>query len=56
MGSTVGTLRGAGLALAVMAGLAGPAAANSLSGGYLAARQASFLGDFKAAADYYGRA
>ncbi|MBU2961936.1 tetratricopeptide repeat protein [Citreicella sp. C3M06] len=56
MGSKVGTLRGAGLALAVMAGLAGPAAANSLSGGYLAARQASFLGDFKAAAEYYGRA
>ncbi len=53
---TFGPLRGAALALALAAGLAGPVAANSLSGGYLAARQASFLGDFKAAAEYYGRA
>lgn len=55
-GTALGRLRSAGIALALVAGLAGPAAANSLSGGYLAARQASFLGDFKAAADYYGRA
>ncbi|MBN9888787.1 tetratricopeptide repeat protein [Salipiger abyssi] len=55
-GTALGRLRSAGIALALAAGLAGPAAANSLSGGYLAARQASFLGDFKAAAEYYGRA
>ncbi|APZ53071.1 tetratricopeptide repeat protein [Salipiger abyssi] len=55
-GTALGRLRSAGIALALAAGLAGPVAANSLSGGYLAARQASFLGDFKAAADYYGRA
>ncbi|EIE49755.1 tetratricopeptide repeat protein [Salipiger aestuarii] len=52
---TLGPIRGAALALAFAAAVAGPAVANSLSGGYLAARQASFLGDFKAAADYYER-
>ncbi|MDA7424986.1 tetratricopeptide repeat protein [Thalassococcus lentus] len=31
-------------------------AANGVSGDYLAARQASFIGDFKAAARHYGRA
>jgi tetratricopeptide (TPR) repeat protein len=34
---------------------AGAAWASSISGPYLAARQASFLGDFESAAHYYGR-
>jgi tetratricopeptide (TPR) repeat protein len=33
-----------------------PVAANGIAGDYLAARQASFLGDFKSAAHYYSRA
>lgn len=33
-----------------------PVAANGIAGDYLAARQASFHGDFKSAAHYYGRA
>ncbi|MBE9636717.1 tetratricopeptide repeat protein [Salipiger mangrovisoli] len=53
-GKAYGTLRGTVLALALMA--AGAASAESLSGDYLAARQASFEGDFKAAALYYGEA
>lgn len=36
--------------------LAAPATANGIAGSYLAARQASFLGDFESAAFYYGRA
>ncbi|MDJ0821181.1 MAG: tetratricopeptide repeat protein [Paracoccaceae bacterium] len=32
------------------------ASANGLAGDYLAARQASFMGDYKASAEYYGRA
>ncbi|MAU47914.1 MAG: hypothetical protein CMP09_24510 [Yangia sp.] len=55
-GKASGYLRSTALALVALAGLAGPAAAESLSGDYLAARQASFFGDFKAAGDYYGRA
>ncbi len=45
-------------AMVMAAGLALPqmTAANGISGDYLAARQASFEGDFKAAALYYGRA
>ncbi|MCC1494182.1 tetratricopeptide repeat protein [Cognatishimia sp. F0-27] len=35
---------------------AAPLHANGVAGDYLAARQASFAGDFKAAAEYYGRA
>jgi tetratricopeptide (TPR) repeat protein len=42
-------------ALVVQLG-AGAALAESLSGAYLAARQARYLGDFAAASDYYGRA
>ncbi|WP_353471208.1 tetratricopeptide repeat protein [Salipiger sp. H15] len=53
-GKAIGTLRGTVLALALMA--AGAVSAESLSGDYLAARQASFSGDFKAAARYYGEA
>ncbi len=53
-GKALGTLRSTVLALALMA--AGAASAESLSGDYLAARQASFAGDFKAAARYYGEA
>ncbi|SDG72312.1 tetratricopeptide repeat protein [Alloyangia pacifica] len=53
-GKALGTLRSTVLALALMA--AGAASAESLSGDYLAARQASFTGDFKAAARYYGEA
>ncbi|ANT60612.1 hypothetical protein AYJ57_09685 [Salipiger sp. CCB-MM3] len=53
-GKAIGTLRGTVMALALMA--AGAASAESLSGDYLAARQASFAGDFKAAARYYGEA
>ncbi|WP_353617448.1 tetratricopeptide repeat protein [Tropicibacter sp. R15_0] len=42
----------------ITAGISLPhgAVANGISGDYLAARQASFLGDFKAAAHYYDRA
>ncbi|MDU8913811.1 tetratricopeptide repeat protein [Aestuariicoccus sp. MJ-SS9] len=47
-------LRGAVLGLAL--GLPAGAGANGLAGDYLAARHASMMGDFKAAADYYGRA
>ncbi|WP_322866570.1 tetratricopeptide repeat protein [Aquicoccus sp. G2-2] len=43
------------VALAVQLG-AGAALAESLSGAYLAGRQARYLGDFAAASDYYGRA
>ncbi|MFW2544167.1 tetratricopeptide repeat protein [Primorskyibacter sp. 2E107] len=45
----------AGVLIAAVAGVQ-PAAANGVSGDYLAGRQASFSGDFKAAAKYYGRA
>ncbi|WP_136441762.1 tetratricopeptide repeat protein [Pacificoceanicola onchidii] len=45
----------AGALAAAMAGGA-PALANGVAGDYLAGRQASFSGDFKAAAKYYGRA
>ncbi|WP_425100940.1 tetratricopeptide repeat protein [Tropicibacter sp. S64] len=45
----------AGVLIAAVAG-AYPALANGVSGDYLAGRQASFTGDFKAAAKYYGRA
>ncbi|MCR8548353.1 tetratricopeptide repeat protein [Salipiger sp. P9] len=54
-GKAFGVLRTAGFAAIVASALAAPAAANNLAGDYLAARQASFLGDFKAAAEYYGR-
>ena len=47
-------LRSAALAAACLVPLG--ASANGLAGDYLAARQASFMGDYKAAADYYGRA
>ncbi len=45
-------------AAVMMAGACLPVSvgANGISGDYLAARQASFLGDFKSAAHYYGRA
>lgn len=53
----------AALANGLRAGLAAlfltaplPVAANGIAGDYLAARQASFLGDFKSAAHYYSRA
>ncbi|NDV50717.1 MULTISPECIES: tetratricopeptide repeat protein [unclassified Salipiger] len=55
-GKAFGTLRGTVLALALMVAGAGAVSADSLSGDYLAARQASFAGDFKAAARYYGEA
>ncbi len=45
-----------GAVLAVALGTPIAAWANSLAGDYLAARQASYVGDFKAAADYYGKA
>ncbi|KUF09758.1 tetratricopeptide repeat protein [Pseudoponticoccus marisrubri] len=48
------TIRAGVLACALTAPLG--AAATGVSGDYLAARQASFLGDFEAAARYYGRA
>ncbi|WP_417718493.1 tetratricopeptide repeat protein [Salipiger sp.] len=44
------------LLAALGTGLAGPSAADSLAGDYLAARQASFVGDYQVAADYYSRA
>lgn len=47
-----GWILAAGLALATAA----PAAAATLSGAYLAARQASYQTDFRAAADYYEQA
>ncbi len=47
------TLRGAVLAIALA--LPAATAANSLAGDYLAARQATYSGDYKAAAEYYGR-
>ncbi|MGY9046212.1 hypothetical protein P775_25655 [Puniceibacterium antarcticum] len=46
-------LKGAVLAVALGLPLAG--SANSLAGDYLAARQATYLGDYKAAAEYYGK-
>ncbi|WP_417742992.1 tetratricopeptide repeat protein [Salipiger sp.] len=55
-GKALGLLRNTALALTMVVGVAGPLTAESLAGGYLAARQASFNGDFKAAAEYYGRA
>ena len=45
-----------GAVLAVALGTPIAASANSLAGDYLAARQATYAGDFKAAADYYGKA
>lgn len=54
-GKALGLLRNTALALTMAAGMAAPVAAASLAGDYLAARQASFNGDFKAAAEYYGR-
>ncbi|MFW2587925.1 tetratricopeptide repeat protein [Sagittula sp. SSi028] len=50
------TLRVSALAVAAATLGFGPAQANGIAGDYLAARQASFLGDFTAAALYYGRA
>lgn len=43
------------LAVALTLSGAGASSANGLAGDYLAARQASFLGDYQAAAEYYGR-
>ncbi|GGG70694.1 hypothetical protein GCM10011415_17960 [Salipiger pallidus] len=54
-GSTQKALRNTVAAIGLLTALCSPAAAASLSGDYLAARQASFMGDFKAAAEYYGR-
>lgn len=48
-------LRAAGLS-ALLAATALPALAESHAGAYLAARQASYESDFRAAADYYARA
>ena len=42
-------------AISVALGLAGPGFAQSLSGSYLAARQAGFEHDYKAAAEYFSR-
>jgi tetratricopeptide (TPR) repeat protein len=42
--------------LAIALGLPVGASANSLAGDYLAARQATYSGDYKAAAEYYGKA
>ena len=53
-GKARGTLRGMVAALALLAPV--PVAADGLAGAYLAARQASFTGDFKAAAQYYAQA
>ncbi|MBB3986903.1 tetratricopeptide (TPR) repeat protein [Sagittula marina] len=50
------TLRASTFAVAAAFATVAPAQANGIAGDYLAARQASFLGDFKAAAHYYGRA
>mgnify|MGYP005828504029 CR=1 FL=1 len=55
-GKALGLLRNTALALTMAVGVAAPVTAESLAGDYLAARQASFNGDFKAAAEYYGRA
>lgn len=51
-----GSLKRLLLATALSAGFALPVAAQSLSGAYLAARQASFVGDLAAAAQYYSSA
>ncbi|SNR34607.1 tetratricopeptide repeat protein [Puniceibacterium sediminis] len=45
-----------GAVLAIALGFPAAGSANSLAGGYLAARQATYSGDYKAAADYYGKA
>ncbi|WP_146586519.1 tetratricopeptide repeat protein [Puniceibacterium confluentis] len=44
-----------GVVLAVALGLPASGQANSLAGDYLAARQATYSGDYKAAAEYYGK-
>ncbi|APX23148.1 MULTISPECIES: tetratricopeptide repeat protein [Salipiger] len=55
-GKAFGFLRNTAIALTLAAATGAPVPAASLAGDYLAGRQASFLGDFKAAAEYYGRA
>ncbi|EPX83008.1 tetratricopeptide repeat protein [Salipiger mucosus] len=55
-GGMISRMRACGAGLVLAAGLAFPAGAETLAGDYLAARQASFLGDYSAAAEYYGRA
>ncbi len=45
-----------GAVLAIALGLPVSASANSLAGDYLAARQATYSGDYRAAAEYYGQA
>jgi tetratricopeptide (TPR) repeat protein len=50
------TLAGAAALAALLAGAAIPASANSLSGAYLAAMQADFQDDYRAASAYYDRA